>query len=249
MSRVRFIIRDNTLFDRIGGLFGSVIKQSSFSWQEEDNSLGSVMVLTSQKSKIEEVVVIKWNEKSIIVWVSESVDQFLQKPDSGSVMDDSEYESDMELNSDEDLEDVEDLEEGEIRPSVPPDGDAQACEQNPTTEVGASDTVPVEFQSASGGNESLADHAILNHNACMGNKNVHGDMDGSARETGIIEVALDKVNNALSNNEWGNGPIGLDSDEVFGQPNFSSSGEGPTPLNNLGKRNRDARSPPSLGST
>ncbi|MFS7923671.1 hypothetical protein Hanom_Chr03g00263521 [Helianthus anomalus] len=247
MSGVPFIIRDNTLFDRIGGLFGSVIKRSSFSWQDEDNSSGSITVLTSQKSKIEEAVVIKWNEKSIIVWVSEAVDRYLQKPDSDSVMDDSEYESNTESDEDEDLEDVEVFEEGDIRPSVPPDGGTQACEQNPTTEVDVSEAVPVEFQSAPGGNESQVAQEVPNHNACMGNQNLHGDMDGSAHETGINEVALDKVNNARFNNEWGNGPIGLDSDEVLGQPNISSSGDGPTPLNNLGKRNRDARSPPYLG--
>ncbi|KAM0048992.1 hypothetical protein Hdeb2414_s0008g00280721 [Helianthus debilis subsp. tardiflorus] len=234
ISRVPFIIRDNTLFDKIGGLFGKVIKQSSFSWQDEDNSFGSVMVLTTQKSKIEEALVIKWNDKSIIAWASESVEQYMPNLDNGSVMDDS--ESELDTDSDEDLEDVVDFEEGEIRPNVSSDGDVQACEQNPASEVGALDAIPVELESAPGDKETPVGQAVPNINACMGKQNVHGDMNESARETCNYEVAMDKVNNSHSNNDRGNGPIGLESDVVFGQPNLSSGDDGPTPVINLGKR-------------
>ncbi|MFS7994763.1 hypothetical protein Hanom_Chr12g01109881 [Helianthus anomalus] len=161
ISGVPFIIRDNTLFDKIGGLFGNVIKQSSFSWQDEDNSIGSVMVLTTQKSKIEETVVIKWNEKSILARASESVEQYIQNPDNVSVMDDSDSELGTELDSDEDLEDVEEFEEGEIRPNVSSDGEVQACEQNPASEVGAANAISVEFESVPEGKESSVIHEVL----------------------------------------------------------------------------------------
>ncbi|MFS7980201.1 hypothetical protein Hanom_Chr10g00936621 [Helianthus anomalus] len=74
---VPFIIQDCSLLDRIDGLFGEVIQQSDFSWQNEDNSMGSVKVLTNQKSRIEEAVVIKWNDKSILAWASESSGQYM----------------------------------------------------------------------------------------------------------------------------------------------------------------------------
>ncbi|MFS7955212.1 putative RNA recognition motif domain, nucleotide-binding alpha-beta plait domain superfamily [Helianthus anomalus] len=90
-------------FNRLANLNISV-RQSSFSWQEEDNSSGSVTVLTSQLSRIDEAVVIKWNNKSVVIWVSESSRQCLM---------DSDLES--EWFSDGDSDDMEDLEEGEIK--------------------------------------------------------------------------------------------------------------------------------------
>ncbi|KAF5815142.1 putative RNA recognition motif domain, nucleotide-binding alpha-beta plait domain superfamily [Helianthus annuus] len=120
ITGVPFIIRDNTLFDNIGGLFGEVVQKSSFSWRKEDNSLASVKVITSQSSKIDEAVVIKWNNRSIAIWVVESTDQWQPVRDDDSVLDsqdngfETNSDSDME-SEDVELEDMEDLEEGELR--------------------------------------------------------------------------------------------------------------------------------------
>ncbi|KAJ0727756.1 putative RNA-directed DNA polymerase [Helianthus annuus] len=50
-------LRDNSLFDQIGGLFGKVVQESPFSWLESDNSDSSVMVLAPLGKRIEETVV------------------------------------------------------------------------------------------------------------------------------------------------------------------------------------------------
>ncbi|KAM0039171.1 hypothetical protein Hdeb2414_s0012g00378931 [Helianthus debilis subsp. tardiflorus] len=120
ISGVPFVIRDNSLFDKIGGLFGTVIQPSSFSWQHEDNSMGSVTVLTNQVSRIEEAVVIKWQEKSLVVWVSEFIGITMENLDDDPMGDDSEseLESDSESDPDEDMGCDEGFEEGEIRPNL-----------------------------------------------------------------------------------------------------------------------------------
>ncbi|KAJ0612138.1 hypothetical protein HanHA300_Chr01g0023751 [Helianthus annuus] len=118
ITGVPFLIRDNTLFDRIGGLFGEVVQPSTFSWQEEDVSVDTIRVLSSQKYRIEESVVIKWNQKSYVIWVSESPERWVPCFDDDSSKESSVSDSDSESDSDEepeDMEDVEDVEEGEIR--------------------------------------------------------------------------------------------------------------------------------------
>ncbi|MFS7919567.1 hypothetical protein Hanom_Chr03g00214181 [Helianthus anomalus] len=47
------------------------------SGMEEDNSNGSVTIVTSIPPKIDEAVVIKWNNKSIITWVTEVVHKWI----------------------------------------------------------------------------------------------------------------------------------------------------------------------------
>ncbi|KAJ0807471.1 putative RNA recognition motif domain, nucleotide-binding alpha-beta plait domain superfamily [Helianthus annuus] len=122
IAGVPFIIRDNSLFDRIGSLFGKVIQPSSFSWQNEDNSVCSVMVLTNRTSRIEEAVIMKWNNKSLIAWVSEVPGISMQNLGYDESMSDSDSDFDTQSSSesDEDLVDVEDMEEGEIRRNVSP---------------------------------------------------------------------------------------------------------------------------------
>ncbi|MFS8015015.1 hypothetical protein Hanom_Chr15g01351441 [Helianthus anomalus] len=99
-----------------------VVQSSSFSWQNEDNSVCSVMVLTNQKSRIEEAVVMKWNNKSLVAWASEAIGFSMQSLDYDDSMtnSDSKFDTHSISESDEDLVDVEDLEEGEIRHNVSP---------------------------------------------------------------------------------------------------------------------------------
>ncbi|KAF5775131.1 putative RNA recognition motif domain, nucleotide-binding alpha-beta plait domain superfamily [Helianthus annuus] len=112
---VPFIIRDGLLFDKIGSQFGEVVQKSTFSWQNEDNSNGSVMIATPSISKIDEVVVLKWNEKTITARVVESCEQCSFNCDSDSLMDSSDSELESESEEEESPIDMEDVEEGEIR--------------------------------------------------------------------------------------------------------------------------------------
>ncbi|KAJ0500731.1 putative RNA recognition motif domain, nucleotide-binding alpha-beta plait domain superfamily [Helianthus annuus] len=114
ITGVPFMIRDDSLFDNIGGLFGEVVKKSSFSWEEDDNSPGSVMVVSSLPQKIEEAVVIKWNSRSIVAWVTETTQKWIPDCDISSVLGSQESNTESETESDEGSVDMEDLEEGEI---------------------------------------------------------------------------------------------------------------------------------------
>ncbi|KAF5769823.1 putative RNA recognition motif domain, nucleotide-binding alpha-beta plait domain superfamily [Helianthus annuus] len=114
-SGVPFRIRDNTLFDKIGSLFGDIVQSLAFSWNEEDNSIDTVKVLTSQKSRIDEAVVIKWNDKSIIIWVSESSERWIPNFDKETMYGTRDEKSDTESDSDSEPGDMEEYEEGEIR--------------------------------------------------------------------------------------------------------------------------------------
>ncbi|KAF5760004.1 putative RNA recognition motif domain, nucleotide-binding alpha-beta plait domain superfamily [Helianthus annuus] len=125
ITGVSFIIRDNSLFDNIGGLFGDVVQKSSFSWQEEDNSSSSVKIITSQPSRIDETMVIKWNNKSIVCWVLESVGQWFPDIDEVSLQGSQDSESETCSESNMGSEDLEDFEEGEIR-----DNDARRQEDD-----------------------------------------------------------------------------------------------------------------------
>ncbi|MFS7908968.1 hypothetical protein Hanom_Chr01g00089311 [Helianthus anomalus] len=112
---VPFLIRDGPLFDRIGSQFGEVIQESSFSWQNENNESGLVKIVTTRMSRIDEAVVIKWNEKTVTAWVSEGGDQRRFDCDIDSEEDDSDSELDSESEGVDQPEDMEDVEEGEIR--------------------------------------------------------------------------------------------------------------------------------------
>ncbi|KAJ0679543.1 putative RNA recognition motif domain, nucleotide-binding alpha-beta plait domain superfamily [Helianthus annuus] len=119
VTGVPFVIRDNNLYDDIGGLFGSIIQPSSFSWQHEDNSSGSVVVLTSQISRIEEAVVIKWKERTVVAWVSESIGVRFQGIEDDHMEDNEGSETDSSSSSDSEPDvhrmDMENFEEGEVR--------------------------------------------------------------------------------------------------------------------------------------
>ncbi|MFS7890263.1 hypothetical protein Hanom_Chr00s000017g01616671 [Helianthus anomalus] len=96
-----------------GGLFGEIIQPSTFSWQVEDNSMGSVKILTSQKSRIDEAVVISWNNKSFVAWASETPGLWSPNFDIDKSSESAGSESDEET---EDMGD--ETEEGKFRPNM-----------------------------------------------------------------------------------------------------------------------------------
>ncbi|KAJ0512413.1 putative RNA recognition motif domain, nucleotide-binding alpha-beta plait domain superfamily [Helianthus annuus] len=274
ITGVPFVIRDNTLFDKIGDSFGTVIKPSSFSWQQEDNSSGTVTVLTNHLSRIEEGVVIKWNEKTMVVWVSEYIDLSSQHSDDDSSLSDSESElvSDSDSDSGEDMADVEDVEEGEIRSPVPTVEARQNYGEIPVpveVEAGRSGEAkeyPVGNGKSQGGVGSPAPQQSPTVMASMGNNDVHGEFNKSARGECNYEEVLDGVTCPELMEHMHNGPKAsghsepnsnidrIDVNKVSGpkelngKSNNLEGDEGPTPSFNLGKRNRTERSPPSLGS-
>ncbi|KAJ0763801.1 hypothetical protein HanPI659440_Chr08g0285121 [Helianthus annuus] len=111
---VPFHLRDNSVFDQIGVVFGEVVKPSEFSWESVDNADGCCGVLTSIGNRIEDKVVIQWKGKQYQVWVSEDSTPWV--PDfSGSQ---SGNVSDFLENSGVMPKEV-DMEEGEIRCDMP----------------------------------------------------------------------------------------------------------------------------------
>ncbi|KAL9992418.1 putative RNA recognition motif domain, nucleotide-binding alpha-beta plait domain superfamily [Helianthus debilis subsp. tardiflorus] len=112
-------LRDNTVFDQIGGLFGMVMQESSFSWMNSNNSEGSVLVLVPLGKRIEETVVLNWEDRSIVVWVVEEVTAWKPVLDgyNASVELNSGHAtpetSDVDSNEDRNMEEVQ--EDGEIR--------------------------------------------------------------------------------------------------------------------------------------
>ncbi|KAM0013331.1 putative RNA recognition motif domain, nucleotide-binding alpha-beta plait domain superfamily [Helianthus debilis subsp. tardiflorus] len=128
---VPFLIRDGPLFDRFGSQFGEVIQESSFSWQNENNESGSVKIVTTRMSKIDEAVVIKWNEKTATAWVSEGCVQSPFDCDIDSEDDDSDSELESESEGDDQTEDMADVEEGEIRQNSTCEGDLHDKNQHP----------------------------------------------------------------------------------------------------------------------
>ncbi|MFS7921019.1 putative RNA recognition motif domain, nucleotide-binding alpha-beta plait domain superfamily [Helianthus anomalus] len=232
---VSFIIRDGLLFDKIGNQFGEVIQKSSFSWQNEDNSIGTVMIVTSCITKS-----MRW-------WLLSG----MRRPSLSGC--DSELESVSE--EDEDLVDMEDVEEGEIRENPSGGGHNQTIDAQPATVK--------ESESPTGGNETslmVNDRLPEAHSSSVGQKsndflenvekcNLHGE---GVHVTNVPNI--NEVNGGMSNKStpYGNdvdcGPNNNTSGERFSGPINILDGEGHTPTQNLGKRNRDERSPPSLGS-
>lgn len=95
---VPFALRVDTVYDKIGGLFGRVVRSSEFSWENTDNSGGDSVIITEVNRKIDEQVRVTWRGKDYSVWVREVEEAWLPE------FEESERYSDME-----------DMEEGEYR--------------------------------------------------------------------------------------------------------------------------------------
>ncbi|KAM0028120.1 putative nucleotide-binding alpha-beta plait domain superfamily, RNA-binding domain superfamily [Helianthus debilis subsp. tardiflorus] len=124
-SIVNLRIRDNLIFDQIGGLFGMVVPGSSFSLLESDNSESLVLVLIPYGKRIEESVVMKWEDRSYVIWVIEDITARKPDLDGEKPLDDDgedpEEASDGCSNGGNDEEDNlmdDEVEEGECTPPV-----------------------------------------------------------------------------------------------------------------------------------
>ncbi|KAJ0648258.1 putative RNA recognition motif domain, nucleotide-binding alpha-beta plait domain superfamily [Helianthus annuus] len=273
ITGVPFMIRDNTIFDNIGGMFGEVVQKSTFSWQEGDVSGGSVMVVTSHAPKIEEAVVIKWNERTFVSWVSESLQKRSPEVDVLSLLGSQDSESDMESESDYESIDMEDLEEGEIGQNDDTHDRRQddASDTGRTVDVPVAQRVdqpvdqPVEFDKSVGHHESLGAQATSSEDVGGNLKNLHGKSPTVNIEMGNNYVHGEDVLSASDNCNNVGDPRNINSfyqkggDKCCGpnetglgveasKPNSVFGEDGPTPSVNLGKRNLDERSPPSIGS-
>ncbi|KAJ0770656.1 putative RNA recognition motif domain, nucleotide-binding alpha-beta plait domain superfamily [Helianthus annuus] len=187
INGVPFIIRDNILFDNIGGLFGEVVQKSSFSWQEEDNSSGSVMVVTSIPSKIEEAVVIKWNNKTIVVWITESAGHWIPEIDVSSLLGSQDSNQKMESDSDAVSVDSEELEEGEINQNLENSG----SRQDDVLEIGRSEKSPVVNEQSVERQETVEDHGGSSLNVGGNTKGLHGNLSQAAHVDGTNDILPD----------------------------------------------------------
>ncbi|MFS7993550.1 hypothetical protein Hanom_Chr12g01095471 [Helianthus anomalus] len=138
------------------------------------------------------------------------------------------------------MDEVEDLEEGEINMNedqIPAPTNVDSPADN-VLEVPGLQEKSLVNQGTSVNQESLG----INDDA--GITNLHGEAE---RQTHVFK----DIGDGDAQKEHGhdrNGPIDLNSGEKLCRPNISVEKDGPTPIINLGKRNRNDISPPSLGS-
>ncbi|MFS7921899.1 hypothetical protein Hanom_Chr03g00242351 [Helianthus anomalus] len=83
-------------------------------------------------------------------------------------------------------------------------------------------------------------------NNCMGKDDMHGLAEGAAQVTRNVGDEVDPANS----NKYveSSGPQPFNMDNSMDGPNLVHGDYGPTPGYPLGKRSRELRSPPSLGS-
>ncbi|KAD3067579.1 hypothetical protein E3N88_35459 [Mikania micrantha] len=109
-------LRDDQNYNKIGELFGSLIWPSDFSWNVEDNSIGSCHVLVSDQKRIDEQIQVSWRNETISIWVIE--DPNVWTP---NLVDEESFvqklgDEDGEINH-QPLDDYDDdVEDGEFRP-------------------------------------------------------------------------------------------------------------------------------------
>ncbi|MFS7918322.1 hypothetical protein Hanom_Chr03g00199631 [Helianthus anomalus] len=117
---------------------------------------------------------------------------------------------------------------------------------------------PVELEGSPVVHGSQANEESPGSNVNMGNINVHGKGNLSAHGNGYNDVSVDmggcpilEVNTVgpdmVNNNSEVGGFCGPNGQGM--KPNTVNGDDGPTPYINLGKRYREDRSPPSIGST
>ncbi|MFS7987924.1 hypothetical protein Hanom_Chr11g01028491 [Helianthus anomalus] len=146
-----------------------VIQSSDFSWQVEDNSTSSIKVVTTHKSRIDEVVVIEWKSRSYVAWVSELQDRW------SPVFDNDKSSESSVPGSGSDADEMEDdTDEGEITPDPKDDQNNDEHGGNGSNDV-----------------KSNPHQVLVNELPNDSNRDVgySGDGSGSTREThGTSEV-------------------------------------------------------------
>ncbi|KAJ0568807.1 putative RNA recognition motif domain, nucleotide-binding alpha-beta plait domain superfamily [Helianthus annuus] len=111
---VPLLIRDKSVYESVGALFGEIVQRSDFSWENMDVAEGSCFILTKSGGRIEEEVVVQWKGQSHRVWVSEEAPAW--KPSFGELQ--SVKVSEWKENIIESTAEEAELEEGELRCSV-----------------------------------------------------------------------------------------------------------------------------------
>ncbi|KAM0049391.1 hypothetical protein Hdeb2414_s0008g00285371 [Helianthus debilis subsp. tardiflorus] len=222
---VPFQLRDDRLYDRIGELYGRIVKPSDFNWEETDNSTGECHVLTTTAKRIEEDITILWRGRPYQIWVvEESLDW---NPDFSSNK--SVEMSGCRGNSDVRMEEN-DLEEGEVQ--LPQVNEDTARNQNPN--------------GTAGDNPGKMDR----QNACNGHVasgvKTHAEDVSSPRAPNINHQSSSQDHGAAGVNS---GTPQTNSGKNVDNETGPSLQPGPTPQHILRKRTRDLRSPPSIGST
>ncbi|MFS8018660.1 putative RNA-directed DNA polymerase [Helianthus anomalus] len=245
ISGVPVHLRDSSVYDQIGGLFGKVVQECNFSWMDSNNSECSMLVLAPLGKRIEEAVVLNWEERSFVTWVVEDVSVWkpdlygynssmnsnpepLEGSDTGSDGDHSEVGSDADSDDDpsvdgDNMEDV--AEEGEIKSPV----DNVPVPENPVRSSPASH----------GGHEESPDNESMENVESL--HAVHGETNSPLNfkkdNAGILNAAAATFNG---------GPYqSVEKENEFLDNIYEY---GPTPITGLGKRNRAVRSPPSTDS-
>ncbi|MFS7960904.1 putative RNA recognition motif domain, nucleotide-binding alpha-beta plait domain superfamily [Helianthus anomalus] len=266
ITGVPFLIRDYSLYDNIGSLFGEVVLKSTFSWEEEDNSGGSVTVVTSTPSKIEEAVVIKWNNKSVVTWVSESSQKWMPVMETSSLSDSQESGSDSESELEEEDEDMEELEEGEfgmnddnpVNRQEVAGKNGRSGEETMSGDQAVNSNQPVESEKTGDLQESGEAQGVNSFNEEGEELNVHGEVEKAANGTKVNETQVENMGSPnmvssggpayVNTQELGMGPNAGIRDSKTG-PNGAIGDTGQAQSQPRGKRSRDIRSPPSIGST
>ncbi|MFS8018832.1 hypothetical protein Hanom_Chr15g01396681 [Helianthus anomalus] len=263
-------LKENSLFDRIGSLFGRVVQESSFSWLGPANSDSIVKVLVPPGKRIEETVVMQWKDRRFVVWVSETMEVWSPDLEDENDLEDLGSDSESE-NNDDVFGEAEEVEEGEIRP----DGTsvdhrkASRTEPSPEVEKPPSDNSQEGMHEVHGGvevandipmSEDVVIEASLdkceNNNGRkekVGDPYVKDVRDNFLyEETTMNSSALndDNVDNIgfVQGKDCGGGPHYAYGTRIASQDGPINS-PGPCAPATNGKRTRDQRSPPSVGST
>ncbi|MFS7889478.1 hypothetical protein Hanom_Chr00s000004g01607461 [Helianthus anomalus] len=145
---------------------------------------------------------------------------------------------------------MEDLEDGEIKQG---DTGCQGDDQNPAAEMvddlrpERPEPLPVENERSHENQGPPEDQSPSGVNVGGKEQKVHRDVNLSAHAEDVNDVNV--RNNTYVNHVEVKGPISMFPGLNSTGPTIEMAGDGPTPLVNLGKRNRLDRSPPSSGST
>ncbi|MFS7921478.1 hypothetical protein Hanom_Chr03g00237221 [Helianthus anomalus] len=194
-----------------------------------------VTVLVTPGKRIDESVIINWKERSYVVWVTEAVGVWKPELEDGNSKDDSAWKSDngLEVNREDDFED------GEIRIASPPAvgrnvqvaGETSAVHQSTEGEW-------VEGDDSLHGNQEKSTHIPR----CVSReKNVHGDGSESSGFPRNIDDIGDNAAAGSRAQQYQNSDRREENIWPINTPGLMKKAQ-------LGKRDRNVRSPPSVGS-
>ncbi|MFS7935643.1 hypothetical protein Hanom_Chr05g00406021 [Helianthus anomalus] len=167
----------------------------------------------------------------------------MQDVDASSLPGSQDSESENGSDSDEESVEMEDLEEGEIGQKL----DNSDRRKDDVMENGRQENDPVEDEQLVGNQQPVSNQESALINVVENTNSLHGDSVGAEHVVAINDVlslGLREDNNAFS----GGPNITYQKDNKVG-PITEVVNNGPSMVPNLGKRNRDDRSPPSVGST